>query len=130
MARSSAVAAENAALHEKVGMLREMLDDKKEQITALSEQVSILQGALVAKESPEAWREQMWQQAQAEAEETEITPEQKKIHEQRAAQVDMERRHLDNIEGPLFKGAEDMQSLLLGPIGAPESASLHGDNES
>lgn len=125
-----AVGAENAALHEKVEMLREMLDDKKEQILALRDQVRVLQEALVSKESPDAWREQKWQEAQAEAEQTEYTPEQIKQFELRAAQTAMERDHLENIEKPLFKDAEDMMSLLMGPIGAPESASLHGDNES
>ena len=132
MAQASlaAVRAENAALHAKEEMLREMLVDKQEQIEALRAQVTALQGALVAKEAPEAWREQKWQESQAEAEAVEITPEQKKLYEQRAAQIAMEREHLENLEKPLFKDADDMRSLLLGPIGAPEAASIHGDNES
>lgn len=97
------------------------------QIAFLTEHLRKTQDALVAKEAPEAYRDQR----DAEAAAVPISPEELEKREKMRKQMELDRKYLEHLEGPLFYDADDMQATLLGVLHKPaESRSIHGDSES
>jgi hypothetical protein len=122
--------AENAAVKAKVEMLETLLAEKREEVKELKEQLMRTQDALIAKESPEAYHDQKYEQAVTRAEET-MTDEERKQLSRRAQRAEVEKAHLENLEGPLFLDAADMISTLLPAVGGPAADEpLHRGGES
>lgn len=126
--KSDILVAKAAAQEVEIRMLREQLDDKKEEVRDLKESLRRTQDALIAKESPEAYRDQVVAHEQAISEN--LTDEQRSAIEITRAEARAAEEYISQIEGPLFRGPEDMISMLQRPQGPPTASSLHGDNES
>lgn len=123
--------AENAAMEREITLLREIITDLKEERTELKGQLHHTQEALIAKESPEAYRDKKYAEDQAEMN-VELTDAQKKhAHEQRV-RSDAASSWLQNMEDNLFKDADDMIQQLTRATGVPmgQTTSLHGNEES
>lgn len=116
-----------AKLESQVDTLELRLSDSREENKELRSMLSRAQDALIAKEAPEAYRDQKVAEYEAAHEPTE---EEKEESRKRRIIADMHSQHLDNLEGPLFKNAEEMISMLSYVEGVPEPASLHGNSES
>lgn len=102
-----------------------LYEQAREDIKELREQVSKLQDALIAKESPRAYEQLV----------TERDPEADKKREVWATVEEENRlvgRYLEELEKPLFRDGEDLSEALAGMIGAPElgKESLHSNEES
>jgi len=120
--------AQAAAQEVEIRMLREQLEEKREEILELKESLRRTQDALIAKEAPEAYRDHLIEHEQAMDEN--LTPEQQSAIEANRAEARAAELLISSMEGPLFKGADDMISMLSAPQGPPVSKSLHGDSES
>jgi len=122
--------AENASLKREIELLRERAIEYKEEIAELKKQLHYTQDALVAKESPEAYRDKKWEQDQAALEE--ITPEQKKRREEMVKRAQIASQYIAEMEKPLFKDPEDMIEQLRRQLGVPmmDTAPLHENSES
>ena len=101
--------------------------DKKD----LREQVGRLQEALVAKESPDAYRDQKLAEEEAQTEDTR-TPEEK-AYEKKLAEAN--RDLLIGMESDLFKDAQELQESLASQVLKDHLAEIypetaHGDGES
>jgi hypothetical protein len=127
-ANKDLIVAENAAKETEIRMLREQLQEKKEEILELKATVRRTQDALIAKESPDAYQDQV--NARYDAEATELTEEQRTQIEQGREVARMNEELLSSMESPLFHDADDMLAMLARPQGAPEAPSFHGDDES
>ncbi len=92
----------------------------------LREQVSKLQEALFAKESPVAYQHMKMDEAAANFDDG-LTPEQR---ERRNKVAEVTKKWVQQLEAPLFEDADDMVSALSKQIGAPEPSSLHDNSES
>jgi type I site-specific restriction endonuclease len=121
-----AILAQNAGMKREIELLREMLEDKKKDVEDLRESLRATQEALVAKESPEAYRDQREAREQAPREYTE---EEKATMAQMKAEAERTQKYIDELEDPLFRDADQMFEFLA-PSLAPDIKSLHGDNES
>jgi uncharacterized protein (DUF3084 family) len=117
-----------AVLEAKLEMREERLAEQVEEIRELRAMVARTQDALVAKESPEAYRDSKIAEAEAAAED--LSPEQ--IEERRRITVRAETnlRYIEELEEPLFKGAQNMIDVLTRPTTVPKQGSLHGNSES
>jgi hypothetical protein len=123
-----AVLNENAGMKREIELLREMLEDKKKDIEELQAALRRTQDALVAKESPEAYRDHRAAEAAADQE---PTPEQQKRMDEMREEAIRTQRLIDGMEDPLFKDAEDLVDKLSPLLmGNPELGSLHNDGES
>jgi hypothetical protein len=122
--------AENAVMHKEIEMLRERLEEKQQEIVDLRAQLKNTQEALVAKQSPDAYREQKL--AEYEANMPEPTEEQKEAARVQRIRAEAAGNYISEMEAPLFKDRDDMISLLTKRVGAPlsDSPSLHGNDES
>jgi hypothetical protein len=111
-------------------MLRERLEEKQQEIVDLRAQLKNTQEALVAKQSPDAYREQKL--AEYEANMPEPTEEQKEAARVQRIRAEAAGNYISEMEAPLFKDRDDMISLLTKRVGAPlsDSPSLHGNDES
>jgi hypothetical protein len=125
---SALLAAQQAAQEVEIRMLREQLVEKREEIVELKVTLARTQDALIAKEAPEAYRDHIIEREQAVDEN--LTPEQQSAIEINRIESRAAEELIANMEGPLFKGAEDMISMLSAPTGPPATESLHGDGES
>jgi len=129
-----AVTAELAVEKRENELLRERISELKEEIKELKHSLRYTQEALVAKESPEAYRDRKYEQDLAEAElnQKELTSEQIDQRKERAARADIAARYLHEMEKPLFTSAEDMIQQLTRSVGLPmvKTESLHGNSES
>ena len=97
------------------------------QVAFLQEQLRKTQDALVAKESPMAYQDQKDAEAAAQP----LSEEARAYQDKMRKQAELDRKLLQEMEQPLFKNAEDMQTMLLGVLNRPsESRSLHNDGES
>jgi len=121
-----AILAQNAGMVREIELLREMLEDKKSDIEELRTQLKRTQEALVAKEAPEAYRDQ---REATEKADREPTPEEAESLDKMRREAENLKGYIDGLEGPLFVDAEDMIDMLT-PKTTPESKSLHGDSES
>jgi hypothetical protein len=122
--------AANGAMGREIELLRERITDLTDERKELKDQLKHTQEALIAKESPEAYRDQKYAEEQALNEgpsETELA--QKRKH---AQQTDIASRYLSEVEKPLFEDAADMIQMLTRATGVPlsETQSLHGNDES
>lgn len=126
--KNSLLAAQSAAQEVEIRMLREQLTEKREEIKELKVTLARTQDALIAKEAPEAYRDHVIEKEQAIDEN--LTPEQQSAIETKRAEARAAELYISEMEGPLFKGAHDMISMLSAPQGPPVSESLHGDGES
>jgi hypothetical protein len=122
--------AEKGALLVKVEMLEKYIDEKKEEITRLTEQLRWTQDALVAKEAPEAYRDRM--DAEAAANRPEMTEEEKAQRKLYQEKIDITSRYINEIEGQMFIDRDDMIQQLTRGVGSPtaNTQSLHGNDES
>jgi hypothetical protein len=122
------VVAENAAMQREIELLREQIADLKQERLELKDQLKFTQEALVAKESPEAYREKKWAEAQA----IEPTPEELAAHKKREQQAEITKEYVRAMEGDLFTGADEMMQLLnrAGAVPLSEDVSFHGNDES
>lgn len=116
-----------AKLEAQVDTLELRLSDSREESKELRGMLSRAQDALIAKEAPEAYRDQKAAEWEADHEPTE---EEKEELKRRRIIANIHAQHLDNLEGPLFKNAEDMIAILSHVEGTPQSASLHNNSES
>jgi hypothetical protein len=122
--------AENAVQKREIELLREQIGELKQDRLELKGQLQSTQEALIAKESPEAYRDQKYEADLAAAEEpTEAEQEASRLQRKRA---EIAGRYLVEMESDLFKSPDDMIQILTRGTGAPlsETASLHGNDES
>ncbi len=122
------LAAQGAAQEVEIRMLREQLTEKREEIKDLKASLARTQEALIAKEAPEAYLDHVAIREQVRDEN--LTPEQQSAIETNRAEARAAELYISEMEGPLFRGADDMISLLQRPQGPPVPESLHGDGES
>jgi hypothetical protein len=124
--------AENASMKREIDLLREIITDLKQERTELKGQLHHTQEALIAKESPEAYRDKKYAEDQAEMMASAPTEEQKEAHRRQAVRADAAADWLRNMEDNLFHDADDMIQHLTRATGVPmgQSASLHGNEES
>lgn len=126
------LAAENVALHREVELLRELIAEHKADKIELQKQLRHTQDALVAKEAPEAYRDRM--DAEIQAELNSVQPSDAQLENARKQRVrsDTASRYLQDTEGSLFKDADDMIQMLTRATGVPlgQEGSLHGNDES
>lgn len=122
--------AENAVQKREIEMLREQLDELKQDRLELKGQLKSTQEALIAKESPEAYRDQKYE-ADLAAQEEPTDEEREAIIKQRQ-RAEIASRYLTEMESDLFKSPDDMIQILTRGTGTPlsETASLHGNDES
>lgn len=112
--------AENAELRGEIKALHS-------QVEFLQDMLRKTQDALIAKEAPEAYQDQ---KAAAEAARP-VSEEQAAQREQVRQKMALDKKWLEELEAPLFKDADDMQSMLLGILNKPaESRSVHDNLES
>lgn len=125
------IVAENGALKREVELLREMLAENKEERADLKTQLHHTQEALIAKESPEAYRDKKYAEEQAllDPEPSDAQRENARLQQLR---TDTATRYLQDTEGALFKDPDDMIQQLTRATGVPmgQSVSLHGNEES
>ena len=127
------IAAENVALTREVELLREMIAEHKADKLDLKRQLRHTQDALIAKESPEAYRDKMYAEEQAEYADPESTLDsQRELMRQQGVRANAASRYLQETESPLFKSPEDMIQQLTRGTGVPmaQGGSLHGNEES
>lgn len=119
------LAAEVAGLQREVSLLREFLASKDKEAEDLRASIRVLQDALIAKESPVAYRDM--KVAEDRALEQPIDPA---IAQKNRDMVEATRLITREIEEPLFTDADDMISALSRVAGGPKFNSLHGNSES
>jgi uncharacterized protein YhaN len=116
-----------AKLEAQVETLELRLSDRSEENKDLRNMLARAQDALIAKEAPEAYRDQKIAEYEANHEmtaaEIEAAAKQKKRAETNSA-------YLEQLEQPLFKSPDEMIELLTRPQEVPGSGSLHENNES
>ena len=121
------ILSENVVMRKELEMLREFLEERKQEIADLKVSLAKTQDALIAKESPMAYIDQKTAEAAA----TPLTPEQKKAVEKFEAEQELLAQYAEEVERPnLFLDADDMEMKLIGAIHQPGDESLHGDGES
>lgn len=122
--------AENAAMTREIEMLREQLTERKEEMRELKQQLMATQEALIAKESPEAYRDQ--KDAEVKANAPVLTDEEREAQRRQHERSELASRYIQELEEPLFKDADDMIQHLTRATGVPlgEPQSLHGNDES
>lgn len=92
-------------------------------IVKFEAQIERLQEALVAATSPKAYEQILADKVEP------SKPDPMK--EQKAQEDELFRRHLENLEAPTFRDADDLISSLSGMIGVQTGAdSMHGNQES
>lgn len=128
--KKEALIAEHAALKREVEILREQVVELKEEKQALYRRLTAAHEALVAKESPEAYRDQKVAEELANMPEP-STEELERANLQRR-RAEIAQAYINEIEGDFFKDADDMIQQLTRAVGVPlgETASLHGNGES
>lgn len=127
------IVADNAAMKREIDLLREIIVDLKYDKVDLSTRLQNTQEALIAKESPEAYRDQKYAEEQARfADDDEMSDARKEVARVQGIRAEATFQHLQNLEGDLFHDADDMISMLTPAAGVPmsESHSLHGNEES
>lgn len=124
--KNEKILAENFAMKREIELLNQRILDKDQQLEYFKEQLKYTQEALVAKESPEAYRDRRMAEAGVPEE---ISGEEK---DKRLKQAEIVSRYINEAEKDLFKDAEDMIAALMPVVGAPapEVESLHGNAES
>lgn len=129
-----ALIAENAAAKRENELLREQLSSLKDDVKDLRNQLRYAHEALVAKESPEAWRDRKYHEelAALDANKPEMSEEEKKARELQVKRAEIAKRYLHQLEQPLFTDRDDMIEQLTRAHGLPMVAteSLHGNDES
>ncbi len=127
------IVAENAAMVRELEMLRERVIELKDEKAELTTQLTHTQEALIAKESPEAYRDQKYMEEQASLAESAGTPEEQKeairIQELKAQTT---ADYMRSMEDDLFMDATDMIELFSKSFETPGMTphSLHGNDES
>ena len=116
---------DKAEFAQQIGRLEGMIEHLREENQFLRKQLERTQEALIAKESPTAYMHQKADEAKGE--ERPISPEEARRNQ---IEKDIYKRHLTNIEAPLFDDAEDMMDQLRRSMGVPESQPLHNNEES
>jgi len=117
--------AEVSALKRENELLQKFFEKKEAEVEELRKTIGILQDALIAKESPMVYRDM--KMAEEQAREPQADPEELK------RQQDLNKFNalfLNELEGDLFRDADDMISALQNAAGGPEFESLHGNEES
>lgn len=116
---------EVAGLRRETDMLREFLASKEKEASELRSSIRILQDALIAKESPVAYRDM--KMAEEMAAQGPVDLEKMK----RNAEInEANRLILRDLEGDLFKDADDLINSLSRVAGSPTFNSLHKNDES
>jgi hypothetical protein len=116
------------AYKDQIEFLKARCDELKEEKDKLIEQVGFLQQGLMAVKSPEAYRDYRADTADI----PELTEEEIARREELARNAHLVDRFVHGIEGPSFKGPEDMVDLLSRTFitEGPKDESLHGNTES
>jgi hypothetical protein len=117
--------AEMSGLKREVELLREFISSKEVEASDLRASIRILQDALIAKESPVAYRDM--KSAEEAAATPQLDPETVKKNQQLN---EANRLILRDLEGDLFRDADDMIDALSSVAGSPQFRSLHGNSES
>lgn len=105
--------------------LREKVEELKEEKRILVDKLDKAYEALVAKESPHAYADLKADQA-----ESKLTEEDIKQREQAKELTRATGELMSTMEGPLFKSAEDMRSMIMRATGPPKIESTHQNDES
>jgi len=123
------IVAENAAAKREIELLREQILDLKEERSMLIQQLKATQEALVAKESPEAYRDMMDSRM---SDSKILTPEEKEEQRLKKQKTAIYEAYINELESPLFKDADDIKQVLTRVTNLPisEAESLHGNAES
>lgn len=116
-----------AVLEAKLEMREERIAELQTEVSELKAMVIRTQDALVAKESPDAWREGKVAEYEANHQPTE--EEKEEIRKQRL-RAETNALYLENMEQPLFKGAQEMIDILSPIRETPRTSSLHENGES
>lgn len=117
--------AENAALKRENELLHEFYSKKEAEVEELRATIKTLQDALIYKEAPVVYKDmRMAEEAAAQPQ-----PNPEEIEKQKQIS-EANRLLLREIEGDLFKDAEDMIDTLSRVAGGPAWGSLHGNEES
>jgi hypothetical protein len=119
---------EKVRLETSLELLTRQLEEKNAELVQLRDALTRAQDALVAKESPEAYRDR--RNAEYDAQDIPMTPEQRAAGRRRRKLAEMNGRLLNEMEEPMFKDAEDMIDILTRHQSPPEHGSLHGNDES
>lgn len=122
------VAIENARLEVRVEMLDKQLETVVAENRELKAMLSRAQEALVAKESPEAYRDH--KNAEYEASMVPMTDEEKAEAVANRRRAETNANYIAEIERPLFRDADDLIQMLTRPEGTPSPVSLHNNGES
>ncbi len=119
--------AENAAMTRELELLRDRIQELQHEKSTLATQLMHTQQALIAKESPEAYRDQQYDKEQEG-----VTSEQQEQTRQQMQRGAIATQYLNEMESSLFKSPEDMIQMLTRSTGVPlsETTSLHGNDES
>jgi hypothetical protein len=115
----------NIELETENKLLQGIVEDLREEKRVLVEKLDKAYEALTAKEAPIAYGQMRADQAEAAMTEEEL---QRRENSKQIAQA--HGQLLTEIEGPLFRGAEDMRSILLKVAGPPKIESMNYDDES
>ena len=125
--------AENAAMEREINLLREIIVDLKAEKIDLKDRLQNTQEALIAKESPEAYRDQKYAEEQAMLIAANPTSDaQREAARLQGLRADTVLQYLQEQEGDLFQDADDMIALLTPATGVPldDTKSLHNNDES
>jgi hypothetical protein len=117
----------SAVLSMKVELLEKVLQEKTDLIDKLLAQLESTQKALVAKESPEAYREQVTRELEAA-----ITPAQRQAMEEESKKNKLVNQFTTEIEREhYFEDPDELLSLFTGTLmKGTEPGSVHGNEES
>ena len=126
------IVAENAAMVRELEMLRERVIELKDEKAELKTLLTNTQEALIAKESPEAYRDQKYMEEQAALAELVDTPEHKEAMRVQALKAQTTSDYMRSMEDNLFIDAEDMINMFSRSFETPGTTphSLHGNDES
>lgn len=112
-----------AAKDEIILNLKETIEDLKSDRERLQKRLDVLQEALIATRSPEAFAELKNDQRMEGYESLPVDPE--KVQRRKA-----EEEWMRSLEEPLFSSAENMIEMLSRRLPAPEPESVHDNSES
>lgn len=124
------IVAENAAMKTEIKMLRERLEELKEESRQLRESLRYAWDALAAKESPEAYRDRKYAEDLAASQGMGAAVSEE--WQETARKIPTLSKLAQEQEQPLFRDADDMVEQLSKVMGLPivRTESLHGNSES
>ena len=99
----------------------------RDEVAFLRKQVTNLQEALYAKESPVAYNQMKLDEYMLNA--PDHGPSEEEM-ERKRKEAEITQQYINGLEGPMFADGDDMVARLTQNIGAPIPQSVHGNDES